>query len=156
LKINVKALIIGYLLSLGGGILISFITLSILSSGIFDSIVGSSLITQTYLSYVSLGLTSLIDILSGYFTAKLSKQNEIIHGLLLGFVIWIISILLPYFSFRQYHMNMEFYSLQNLYKLCWPLLFCFLGAWLLKKIKDKNSENFEHTLEQKIDTLGNH
>ena len=155
MKISFKALALGYLITIAAGLLTSLLNLRFLSTGTLDSFFGSSMDAQAFLSYVFFGVTLLIDIIAGYFCAKIAKQEELLHGIVLGLIIWIFSTLVSYINYRRYDLDMPLVSIQTLLALVWPLLFCLLGAFIRKRINDKTREENEPGLEQKIKNIGN-
>lgn len=93
--------------------------------------------------------------LAGYVCAKIAKREEILHGIILGIIIWILSTLIIYITYFLFQDIENFLNIQTVLSLFLPVLFCLLGAFIRKRTNDKIRETNEPSLEQKIKNLGN-
>jgi putative membrane protein (TIGR04086 family) len=154
MKVSIKAVLIGLLVAFSGNIIRSILLAFFIHS---NSSLPSTIseYNEVIISYVSLAISILFNIAAGYIAAKIADKNELLHGIITGFVLWIIGELTFYSSYISATNEIPNIDIRTLLSLFWLLLYCLLGAFIRKRIKDKTQAETNIPLEQKIENLGN-
>ncbi len=148
MKISIKAILLGYLIGFLGSAVESAIEVFLYTRYSVSEI-------QPFYPYFSIVVQVILKFIGGYSAARIAKKNEILHGAILGFITWFLSLLITVFVIRRYNPAAPLIDLTSIGQLLLCIFSCVLGAFVYKKIKEKKESEAESPLEQKIENLGN-
>lgn len=103
------------------------------------------------LDFLSEFLGIIIALLSGFFTAKVADRNELLHGFIIGGILFIALVFIPDLS-NDGSSDSEVFDIKNVLLSFLSVIESMAGAYIQLRIKNKREQT--SPIEDKIERLG--